>query len=312
MTTIIRQTPTQRDWEELIERSSEPRRRQRGIRYVEEGHVRYVQILHHEAQAVVQGKEPEPYFVSISLPNGLAAPDDAELDANCTCQDSEWICKHVVALMTVLGQRAAQQHPDQDLDYDQELDDYTTPPERLEPTLPQGEADFWGPGPAATKQYTTAGIHLLDQLGNLPQWSSRIRFGPLMRTIYRDASQAALTLLGEPTQPKEQNSTADQADHTPPPTPHQRAAKKSAKKPKCQCPYCVYERNERNQRRGGFQEPARDDTIEPGTYVDYLLKNNYEWSPCGRRMQPSNSISFKPEDEDEDEYEDEYQDEYEE
>ena len=129
-----------------------------------------------------------------------------------------------------------------------------------------------------------------------------------MRTIYRDASQAALILLGEPTQPKEQNQTADQAKSTSRPRPNQRAAQKSAKKPICQCPYCVYERNERRTR---FQEPARDDTIVPGTYVDYLLKNNYEWSPCGRRMQPSNSISFKPEDEYEYEYEYEDEDEYE-
>ena len=111
-TTIIRQIPTKRDWEELIERSSEPGRRQRGIRYVEEGHVLYVQMLHHEAQAFVQGKEPKPYSVSISLPNGLTAPNDVELDADCTCQDPEWICKHVVALMTVLGQKAAKQNPD--------------------------------------------------------------------------------------------------------------------------------------------------------------------------------------------------------
>ena len=308
MTTIIRQIPIHQDWNKLITMYSEPGRRQRGIRYAEEGRVQSVQIMQHEAQATVQGTEPEPYWVSVSLSNGLTASDDIGLDVGCTCQDPEWVCKHVVALMTVLGQKAAQQHPDDHDDHEHEpkLDDYTAPPERLEPALPQGEADFWAPGPAAGKQYTPAGIHLLDQLGDLPRWRGKLRFGPLMRSIYRDASQAALILLEDPTQPPaqktEKKQTTDHTDSTPQTRPNQQ----SSQNPRCQCPCCVYERNARNKHWTHANEPARNDTMIPGMYEDYMLKNNYEWSPCGRRLQPSNSISFAPEyeDEDEDEYED--------
>ena len=308
--TITQTQRTNSRWRILAAEVAEPSRLERGIRYADEKRVHEMFQSQDEVSALVDGSRKRPYRVTVGpVSETLDAPDEDDLNMTCNCPDGTWVCKHIVAVMTELGRRAARttnqplRKPDehaatgnnQRWDDDVEYDEYQyreTPPERWLKALPETHTDFWNPGPEV--QETNAAkrkpTHLLDYLGEVPNWQAQIPFGTLMHTVYLNAHRKANALLER----AENITEPDHAEH-----PDQRMkgsatggkhnaemVKKAGRRETCQCPECAHQRSQTT----GKNQQFRTDTMLSGYYDQYLLDHNYEWTPCGRRLQPAGPV----------------------
>ena len=285
--TTLQKTETDPAWDRLINQTTDPGRRERGIKYAANGNVITLRIRGDQAHALVEGREDSPYNVYVNVDENNSAPHLDELDCQCDCEDAVEVCKHIVAVMTLISQRAAHDNPATDqpnheMDYapDYEHDDNTaTSPQRWSRELPTNPAEFWNAGSMPDEQPANEQkqANILKTLGDFSGWNATPPFKTIMGQIYESASHTAFRLLGIP-QPKPQSETADQ--HTVPAQPQPLGHQEFSSR--CDCPTCVSLHNAAY----GDDKTAREDTVLPGMYDEYLLSRGFAWTPCGRRLQP--------------------------
>ena len=293
MTTVTGIPATQwTRWTTLARERTDPDRFERGRHYAEDGCVLSVwREGELDIAAAVQGSDHNPYDVCITFRGAMpgdgdprATPDDDDIEAFCDCGDDNPACKHIAAVMIVLDQwdDDPEVSDDQDDDHwDEDID-----PAAWSSDLPLSPDAFWGGEPWPTRLDGTrpaADAGILQPLGNLDGWVGPPYFENVMIRIYRDASRHAAHAMNwtEPDDPAPGPPAGQQGNTA---TPHRPARPKIRDHRSCGCPTCVANRLEEG--KSGAQ--ARDDTVLPGLYDDYLIGRGYRWTPCGRRLQPPN------------------------
>lgn len=276
-------------WERVAEESTDPGRRQRGRKYASEGRVYDVEYGYDLVEAYVQGSEDAPYHVWIALGRKNGPPRERPPRCGCECPDPEPVCKHAVALMDQLGAMSE--------------DEEVTPPTPAQDPEPEPEQQTWSGEPPEVHGafWMTAGEinveeaaegdpeDILEQLGDLTGWRGSRPFYPAMRAIYATTARHAESLLSEraapprPAAPPQEHDGREQSRRET--TTAERPRVRSDRK--CTCPECVRERNQSPGVVRRRTEKPREDTVLAGMYDDYLIRQGYEWTPCGRRLQPA-------------------------
>lgn len=207
-------------WLRLIDDVADHGRLNRGIAYADEHRVSAVMLQDgDEIVALVQGSRTRPYRVNLwPIGEDLNTPHEDDFEAACTCPDGTWVCKHIVAVMAVLGRRAQQnqdahgqsRQPALPTTTDAPNREYHIPPQRWKKELPQDHADFWKPGPVPPSHHaaTRSPTHMLEELGEIAVWQGQTPFEYLMHSIYHNAKRNALEFLEYTPGVNDEESTA--------------------------------------------------------------------------------------------------------